>query len=99
MIFRLGNCALGRAYGDDRDHYGKKRLDMSGVLLSGIFRQIFRRFAKKTETVMKEALKRVKTGRIQLENFMDKKMITQGMKYALATGNWGQNRIGVVQKT
>ena len=24
MIYRLGNCALGRAYGDDRDHYGKK---------------------------------------------------------------------------
>jgi len=99
MIFRLGNCALGRAYGDDRDHYGKKRLDMSGVLLCGIFRQIFRRFTKKTETVMKDALKRVKTGKIQLENFIDKKMITQGMKYALATGNWGQNRIGQVLKT
>lgn len=24
MIYRLGNCALGRALGDDRDHYGKK---------------------------------------------------------------------------
>ena len=99
MIYRLGNCALGRAYGDDRDHYGKKRLDMSGVLLSGIFRQLFRRFAKKTENVLKETLKKVKTGRIQLENYIDKKMITQGMKYALATGNWGQNRIGQVQKT
>ena len=99
MIFRLGNCALGRAYGDDRDHYGKKRLDMSGVLLCGIFRQLFRRFAKKTETVMKEALKRVKTSQIQLDHFIDKKIITQGMKYALATGNWGQNRIGQVLKT
>ena len=45
---------------------------------------------------MNDALKRVKTGKIQLENFIDKKMITQGMKYALATGNWGQNRIGQV---
>ena len=99
MIYRLGNCALGRAYGDDRDHYGKKRLDMSGVLLSGIFRQLFRKFTRKTETLLKDTLKKVKTGRIQLENFIDKKMITQGMKYALATGNWGQNRIGQVQKT
>ena len=24
MIYRLGNCVLGRASGDDRDHYGKK---------------------------------------------------------------------------
>ena len=99
MIFRLGNCALGRAYGDDRDHYGKKRLDMSGVLLSGIFRQLFRRFTKKTESVMKDTLKRIKTQKIQIENYLDKKMITQGMKFALATGNWGQNRIGQVLKT
>ena len=99
MIYRLGNCALGRALGDDRDHYGKKRLDMSGVLLSGIFRQLFRRFTRKTESVLKDTLKKVKTGKIQLEHFIDKKMITQGMKYALATGNWGQNRIGQVQKT
>ena len=99
MIYRLGNCALGRAYGDDRDHYGKKRLDMSGVLLSGIFRQLFRRFSKKTETILKDSLKRAKSKSIQLENIIDKKMITQGMKYALATGNWGQNRIGQVLKT
>ena len=99
MIYRLGNCALGRAYGDDRDHYGKKRLDMAGVLLSGIFRQLFRKFTKKTENVLKDSLKKVKTGKIQLEHYIDKKMITQGMKYALATGNWGQNRIGLVQKT
>ena len=99
MIYRLGNCALGRAYGDDRDHYGKKRLDMSGVLLCGIFRQLFRRFTKKTETVLKDSLKRAKSRTIQLENIIDKKMISQGMKYALATGNWGQNRIGQVLKT
>ena len=99
MIYRLGNCALGRSYGDDRDHYGKKRLDMSGVLLSGIFRQLFRRFTRKTENILKDTLKKIKTGRIQFENYIDKKMITQGMKYALATGNWGQNRIGQVQKT
>ena len=99
MIYRLGNCALGRSYGDDRDHYGKKRLDMAGVLLSGIFRQLFRKFTKKTESILRDTLKRVKTGRFQLENYIDKKMITQGMKYALATGNWGQNRIGQVQKT
>ena len=47
MIYRLGNCALGRAFGDDRDHYGKKRLDMAGNLLTGLFRQYFRKFQKK----------------------------------------------------
>jgi DNA-directed RNA polymerase II subunit RPB2 len=32
---------LGRAGEDDRDHYGKKRLDMVGSLLGEIFRTKF----------------------------------------------------------
>ena len=99
MIYRLGNCSLGRAFGDDRDHYGKKRLDMSGVLLSGIFRQLFRKFAKKVETNIREQIKNTKDGRCNLESAFDKNIITNGMKYSLATGNWGQNRVGQVQKT
>jgi len=99
MIYRLGNCALGRAFGDDRDHYGKKRLDMSGVLLSGIFRQLFRRFAQKVETNLKDQIKYSKSGTIDLEKAFDKNIITSGMKYSLATGNWGQNKAGQVQKT
>ena len=99
MIYRLGNCSLGRAFGDDRDHYGKKRLDMSGVLLSGIFRQLFRKFAKKVESNIKEQIKNTKDGKCNLESAFDKNLITNGMKYSLATGNWGQNRVGQVQKT
>lgn len=99
MIYRLGNCALGRAFGDDRDHYGKKRLDMSGVLLSGIFRQLFRRFAQKVETNLRDQIKYSKSGSIDLEKAFDKNIITSGMKYSLATGNWGQNKAGQVQKT
>ena len=99
MIYRLGNCALGRAFGDDRDHYGKKRLDMYGVLLSGIFRQLFRRFAQKVETNLRDQIKYSKSGSIDLEKAFDKNIITSGMKYSLATGNWGQNKAGQVQKT
>ena len=99
MIYRLGNCSLGRAFGDDRDHYGKKRLDMSGVLLSGIFRQLFRKFAKKVESNIKDQIKNNKEKKIVLESAFDKNIITNGMKYSLATGNWGQNKVGQVQKT
>ena len=99
MIYRLGNCSLGRAYGDDRDHYGKKRLDMSGVLLTGIFRQYFRNFLSKAERNLKEKIKSSKSKGIKLEEIFDTTIITNGMKYALATGNWGKNRIGAVLKT
>ena len=99
MIYRLGNCYLGRALGDDRDHYDKKRLDMAGVLLSGIFRQLFRKFTKKAETNLRDQIKHNKTGKINLEQAFDKNIISGGMKYALATGNWGSNKVGQVQKT
>eukprot|EP00360_Condylostoma_magnum_P000832 CAMPEP_0168316982 /NCGR_PEP_ID=MMETSP0210-20121227/21485_1 /TAXON_ID=40633 /ORGANISM="Condylostoma magnum, Strain COL2" /LENGTH=84 /DNA_ID=CAMNT_0008309083 /DNA_START=957 /DNA_END=1211 /DNA_ORIENTATION=+ len=46
MVHRLCNAALGRINEDDRDHYGKKRLDLAGSLLAGLFRQLFRRFTK-----------------------------------------------------
>ena len=42
MVNRLIQASLGRTPEDDRDYYGKKRLDMAGSLLSGLFRQLFR---------------------------------------------------------
>jgi len=42
MVNRLLTAQLGRATEDDRDHYGKKRMDMSGTLMAGLFRQLFR---------------------------------------------------------
>ena len=99
MIYRLGNCALGRAFGDDRDHYGKKRLDMSGVLLTGIFRQYYRSFLKRAEMKLKELVSRNKSNTIHLGDIFDKEIISNGMKYALATGNWGKSRVGTPLKT
>jgi len=46
MTFRLISASLGRAPEDDRDHYGKKRLDMSGALLGTLFHNLFREFIK-----------------------------------------------------
>jgi DNA-directed RNA polymerase II subunit RPB2 len=42
MVNRLLQASLGRETEDDRDYYGKKRLDMGGALLSSLFRQLFR---------------------------------------------------------
>ena len=36
--------ALGRSTEDDRDYYGKKRLDMAGMLLAQLYRQHFRKY-------------------------------------------------------
>ena len=38
MTNRLIQAFLGRTVEDDRDYYGKKRLDMAGALLCNVFR-------------------------------------------------------------
>ena len=46
MVHRLCLAALGRRELDDRDHLGKKRLDLAGPLLAGLFRMLFRKLVK-----------------------------------------------------
>ncbi len=46
MIHRLLLAALERRDLDDRDHFGRKRLDLAGPLLAGLFRMLFRKLLK-----------------------------------------------------
>jgi hypothetical protein len=46
MIHRLLLASLERRELDDRDHFGKKRLDLAGPLLASLFRMLFRKLTK-----------------------------------------------------
>ncbi|KAF6145425.1 hypothetical protein GIB67_032548 [Kingdonia uniflora] len=100
IIHRLLLCALGRRPEDDRDHYGNKRLDLAGPLLGGLFRMLFRKLQR---DVRARVQKCVDNGQaVNLYNIIIAKTITSGLKYSLATGNWGQanaagTRAGVSQ--
>ncbi|UPQ98204.1 subunit RPB2 of DNA-directed RNA polymerase II [Chloropicon primus] len=100
MIHRLLMVALGRRKEDDRDHYGNKRLDLAGPLMSGLFRLIFR---KQMRDMRKYVQKRVDDGKeYNILAMLKPATITNGMRYSLATGNWGMQgtqgmRTGVSQ--
>ncbi|KAI4165845.1 MAG: hypothetical protein LQ342_000276 [Letrouitia transgressa] len=101
MVHRLLQCALGRRDVDDRDHFGKKRLDLAGPLLAGLFRMLFQ---KLTKDVYKYLQKCVEMNReFNLTLGVKSTTLTNGLKYSLATGNWGdqkkaaQSRAGVSQ--
>ncbi|TPX72974.1 DNA-directed RNA polymerase [Spizellomyces sp. 'palustris'] len=101
MIHRLLLAALERRELDDRDHFGKKRLDLAGPLLSGLFRMLFR---KLTNDVTRYTRKVVDSrGEFNLTMAIKGGTITRGLQYSLATGNWGdqkkfmQARAGVSQ--
>jgi DNA-directed RNA polymerase II subunit RPB2 len=100
IVHRTLLCALGRRAEDDRDHYGNKRLDLAGPLLATLFRQLFRRLVKDVRTYAQKCVDGGKD--VNLTYAVKAKTITQGLKYSLATGNWGQQggadvRAGVSQ--
>jgi len=101
MVHRLLLAALGRRELDDRDHYGNKRLDLAGPLLAFLFRGLFRTLIKEMRMYAQKFIDKGKDFNVELAFKMS--TISDGLKYSLATGNWGdqkkahQARAGVSQ--
>uniref|UniRef100_A0A8C7I8M8 DNA-directed RNA polymerase subunit beta n=1 Tax=Oncorhynchus kisutch TaxID=8019 RepID=A0A8C7I8M8_ONCKI len=101
MVHRLLLAALGRRELDDRDHYGNKRLDLAGPLLAFLFRGMFKNLLKEIRIYAQKFIDRGKD--FNLELAIKTRIISDGLKYSLATGNWGdvkkahQARAGVSQ--
>lgn len=92
--------ALKRRPEDDRDHYANKRLDLGGPLLAQLFRQLFRKLTKDVRGYVQKCVDSGKE--VNLPFAVKTGTISKGLKYSLATGNWGQQgtqgvRAGVSQ--
>jgi RNA polymerase Rpb2, domain 2/RNA polymerase beta subunit len=84
-VHKLLACKLGRSEEDDRDHFGKKRLDLAGPLLGSLFRILFRKLTLDVRKHLQRCLdegKHFNTGAAIKSNH-----ISDGLKYSLATGN------------
>lgn len=84
-VHKLLMCRLGRAQEDDRDHFGKKRLDLAGPLLGGLFRMLFRKLTKDVRKHLQRCLDEGK--HFNIGAAIKSNHITDGLKYSLATGN------------
>lgn len=99
-----------RAY-DDRDSYSNKRVDTAGILMSNLFRQYFTKLIKDMKTQINKEFSngswRATKNFCEILNMsniykcLKASTITTGLKYALATGNWGLksmlNKQGIAQ--
>ncbi|KAF2735730.1 RNA polymerase II second largest subunit [Polyplosphaeria fusca] len=90
MIHRLVQCVLGRRDEDDRDHFGKKRLDLAGPLIANLFRQLFLKLTKDVYKYLQKCVENSQEFNIQMA--VKASIITNGLKYSLATGNWGDQK-------
>ena len=90
MVNRLLQCALGRTEEDDRDHFGKKRLDLAGPLMAQVFRLKFAQLVKDIKNYLHRCVETNKEFNLTLA--VKSNIITSGLRYCLATGNWGDQK-------
>jgi len=90
MVHKLCCAILRRRPMDDRDNFGNKRLDIAGPLLAAIFRVLWNRQIQFTRRKLQRRVNDGMSGcdfnlRFLFENG---DIVTNGLKYSLATGNW-----------
>lgn len=87
MVYRLLSTALGRRDQDDRDHMGNKRMDLAGVLMSQLFRTLFRKLQKSASSYTMKVMEQ--GSEFRLADAVRHETISNGLRYCVATGNWG----------
>lgn len=111
MVKKLLDLYLEKIPQDDRDSYVNKRIDTPGILLSNIFRQYFTKLIKDMRnSIMKELNNGPWKSMQKIEDVINSTNIYKliksttieiGLKYSLATGNWGMKntskKVGVAQ--
>ena len=90
MIHRLLQVRLGRSEEDDRDHFGKKRLDLAGPLLATIFRLNYYKMFTDVRRWMERCVENDKVFNLNLA--VRHTHISNGLRYSLSTGNWGDQK-------
>ena len=111
MVKNMLDVQFGKRAYDDRDSYINKRINTPGILMANLFRQYFTKVVKDMKSQIN---KEFNTGSWRASNnFPDLinvsniykivkfNIIATGLKYALATGNWGlknmANKQGIAQ--
>jgi DNA-directed RNA polymerase II subunit RPB2 len=111
MVNKLLSAFTGKIDYDDRDSYINKRIDSPGILLASLFRQYYTKLIKDMRnSVMKELNQGLWKSSKKIDDVINTNNIYKllksttietGMKYALATGNWGlksmNSKVGIAQ--
>lgn len=100
MITNTVKCFQEKTSFDDRDHYKNKRIDTPGDLLSFLFKQLYKKMHKDMSQAVQKNYEQDRI--INISQLIKSKIITNGMKYSLATGNWGMSsaqgsKVGISQ--
>ncbi len=95
MVERVIELSLGRRGVDDKDHYGNKRLKLSGEMLENIFRVALVNLIKDIKYQLERSHSRGRE--LNLRTAARADLLTEQIRHTLATGNWPGGRTGVSQ--
>lgn len=70
---------------DDRDYYGNKRLELSGMLLSLMFEDVFKRFNFEIKAMADKLIPKVRATQFDVVKYMRPALITQTLVFAIST--------------
>lgn len=93
----MATKAVERAYGlrgeDDKDHYGNKRLELSGKLMEHLFRYSFKYFIKDLRFQIDRTITRRR--KLNISTVVRPGAVTERIRFAMSTGNWIGRATGV----
>ena len=84
IVHKMLMCSLGRQEEDDRDHFGKKRLDLAGPLMGGLFRMLFKKLTIEVKKYLQKSLEEGRDFNVAVA-MKGCKIVSDGMK----VGEWG----------
>lgn len=88
MVRRVIMAQSNKKLLDDRDFVGNKRLEVAGSLLSLMFEDLFKRFNWELKQVADKNIPKVKAAQFDIVRHMRRDQITNGLIFAISTGNW-----------
>ena len=95
MVKKLLDVILGREQVTDRDNFKNKRVETPGILLSQLFRKLYKNVIKSFKnTIVKE---HYNSFELQINKIIKNTIITNGLKYSLSTGSWN-SKVGAENK-
>ena len=99
MVNKLIKCFTGILPYDDRDSYINKRIDTPGILMANLFRQYYGKVIKDMKNMISKEIHNGASrspnkfsnviNSINVNKIVKSNIIESGLKYGLATGNWG----------
>lgn len=88
MVRRILQAEHDPRFFTDLDHYGNKRLELAGAMLSLLFEDLLKKFNMELKTIADKMIPKVKAAQFDIAKHIREDFITNGLSTAISTGNW-----------